>query len=330
MEMRDNGGRWDSGQYFTNWDSWQYFTNWNPWQYFTNMGNFGFGSTRAPLIALRPELPQSTPDLLGIDLIHRIDVSDIAAAKGGPGGSGSGGGGGGGTTSFAPYTSGPSDAAAGYNITIEFKGSWTQALHDVFVQSADLFTALIIGEIQNVTVVGLKGKPVTIDDIRITAELGNIDGVNGILGQAGPTSIRTDGYLPATAVMKFDIADVTAMGLDTFAEVVQHEMGHSLGFGSIWNQLGLVTDGLFTGAEAVAEYWEMGGQGAGIPVETDGGSGTAGSHWDEETFANELMTGYIDETNYFTEMSAASFADLGYVTNAAYGPIVDSGYVLFA
>ena len=32
-----------------------------------------------------------------------------------------------------------------------------------------------------------------------------------------------------------------------------------------------------------------------IAVEQDGGSGTAGSHWDEETFNNELMTGYIND-----------------------------------
>ena len=31
-----------------------------------------------------------------------------------------------------------------------------------------------------------------------------------------------------------------------------------------------------------------------FPVEQDGGSGTAGSHWDEETFGNELMTGYVN------------------------------------
>jgi hypothetical protein len=37
----------------------------------------------------------------------------------------------------------------------------------------------------------------------------------------------------------------------------------------------------------------MGGTGSGIPVEQDGGSGTAGSHWNGEIFGNELMTGYI-------------------------------------
>ena len=56
-----------------------------------------------------------------------------------------------------------------------------------------------MGEIPNVTIYGTKGGPKLVDDIVISAELGNIDGVNGILGQAGPTSVRTASSLPATA-----------------------------------------------------------------------------------------------------------------------------------
>jgi hypothetical protein len=286
-------------------------------------GNSEFGQAHSGL--LRPDLPHTTSELIGIDLTHIIHTHDVASAKGG--GSG-GGGGGGGTTSFAPYTSGPATASAGYNITIEFKGSWTQAYYDIFKASADRLTTLIIGELPDVTVYGAKGGPKAVDDILITAELGPIDGLYGILGQAGPTAVRTNGSLPATAQMKFDIADVDAMGLATFSEVVLHEMAHSLGFGSIWDRLGLVTNGLFTGPMAVGEYHDMGGTGSGIPVEQDGGSGTAGSHWDEEIFGNELMTGYINSgENYFTAMSAASFADLGYVISPNYEALSDAGYV---
>ncbi len=68
--------------------------------------------------------------------------------------------------------------------------------------------------------------------------------------------------------------------------------------------------------------------GFGIPVEQDGGAGTAGSHWDEETFGNELMTGYINEgENYFTAMSAASFEDIGYVITAGLRILADTGYI---
>jgi hypothetical protein len=289
-------------------------------------GNSDFGHSHQ--IELRPDLPFSTDKITGVDLTHIIHTNDVAAAKGGPGGGG-GGGGGGGTTTFAPYTSGSADGS-GYNITIEFKGTWTQDYYNVFVAAANQLTALIIGDLPNVTVRGAKGGPITVDDIRISAELGNIDGLYGILGQAGPTAVRTDSSLPATAQMQFDIADVNAMSLSAFADVVLHEMSHSLGFGSIWSRLGLVTNGQYTGEYANAEFQAMGGTGF-IPVEQDGGSGTAGSHWDEETFGNELLTGYLnDGTNYFTEMSAASFRDLGYVINPNYGTIIDNGYNLFA
>ena len=273
---------------------------------------------------LRPDLPTSTDKVLGIDLTHIIHSSVVSHGHV----SAKPGGGGGGTT-FAPYTSGSANGTAGYDITIEFKGtSWTQALHDVFVTAADRLTDLIIGDLPNVSV-RAKGGIKTVDDITITAELGNIDGLYGILGQAGPTSLRTSGSLPATAQMQFDIVDVNDMGVSVFRQVVLHEMSHSLGIGSIWDRLGLVSNGEFTGAKAVSEYHRLGGTHAGVPVEQDGGSGTAGSHWDEETFHNELMTGYInDGDNPFSAMSAASFADLGYAVRADYPAWADSYFLV--
>lgn len=52
-----------------------------------------------------------------------------------------------------------------------------------------------------------------------------------------------------------------------------------------------------------------------MPVEQDGGPGTRDSHWDEETFGNEIMTGYINNSdNYLSDMTVASLEDLGYDT----------------
>ena len=50
------------------------------------------------------------------------------------------------------------------------------------------------------------------------------------------------------------------------------------------------------------------------PVETDGGSGTAGGHWDDEIFEDEIMTGFISDENYVSSMTVASLEDLGYDT----------------
>jgi hypothetical protein len=123
------------------------------------------------------------------------------SAKGGvPGGNGGGGKdkGGGDPTVLSKYVSGDE---GGYNIEIIFKGSWTSDLQTAFINSAEQISDLIVGDIADVF---YRGK--TIDDIRIVAKLTDIDGPGGILGQAGPTAIRTDGYLPATAIMEFDVA----------------------------------------------------------------------------------------------------------------------------
>lgn len=289
--------------------------------------------------------------LIHVDLLHEVDIGVSHAKGGGKGkpdtGSGGGKGGGGGkkggpaapdpddadtssgsggstndsggtsgsgtTTgtggSYArTFTSGSADGS-GFNITLEFQGTWSDSLFNIFVEAAEKFSDLIVGDLPGVNMGGR-----IIDDILITAQLMTIDGTGGILGQAGPTSIRADSYLPAMGVMNFDSADALnyeAKGL--FDEIVFHEMAHALGFGSLWNYFGLVSGGsTYTGKHANAEYHAAGGTAAGIPVETDYGAGTAGAHWDEATFQGELMTGIINGSNYFSAMSAASFADLGY------------------
>ena len=293
------------------------------------VGNSGFGQAHGPGVALRPELPQSTPDLIGVDLTHRIDVSSIdwaAAAGGAAGKPGGGGGGGGGGLTFTPYTT----TASLFNITIEFKGSaWTQGLHDIFVGAADRLANLITGDIPNVNVI-MKGGVRLVDDLLITAEMKNIDGEGGILGQAGPTSLRTGSYFPATASMQFDSADAaTYLTAGLFDEIVTHEMLHSVGFGTIWSYLGLVSGTDFIGANAVAAYNVLlgGGSATGVPLETEGGAGTVGSHWSEAVFNNELMTGYINlVSDPLSRMTVASLQDLGYQVNYS-GPI-DQGYAL--
>ena len=74
-------------------------------------GDSALGLIHPRGLDLRPDLPLTTHELIGIDLTHRIDYDDIAYAKGGPGGGGGGGSTGG--TSFPIYISGPTDAAAG-------------------------------------------------------------------------------------------------------------------------------------------------------------------------------------------------------------------------
>jgi hypothetical protein len=303
-------------------------------------GNSGFGLAHGRGIDLRPELPASTDKIFGVDLSHRMDTGDYAlrpidggaldAIKGG-GGQGGGSGGGGGTTGSI-WTSNVVGSA--YNITIEFKGAWTTDFQAIFQGAASRLSGIITGDVPDVRV-SLSGRAIMVDDIYISAELKAIDGVGGILGQAGPTSVRGGSYLPATAGMQFDSADAMAyLQSGQFDEIVTHEMVHSLGFGSIWSYLG-VTDPaatVFVGVNAVREYNVLLGTPGGttpVPVETDGGAGTAGAHWDEATFKTELMSGYIgagDVSDPLSRMTAASLMDIGYRVNLASSQI--DGYIL--
>ena len=234
------------------------------------------------------------------------------------------------------YTSGASGA---YNITITFNGTWTSSLQGVFKAAADRLSDLITGDVPDVRV---NGK--IIDDINISAELESIDGVGGLLGQAGPTALRSDSYLPAAAAMQFDSADAHSyydQGL--FDEIVTHEILHCVGFASIWGYLGLTEGPSFIGPHAVAEYNKLVDEYAtmhggstilsngitlakgSVPLETGSGSDTAGSHWSEAVFENEMMTGYINllisgstaPADPLSMMTVASLRDLGYAISSA-------------
>jgi len=246
-------------------------------------------------------------------------------AKGDGGGASAGGGSGG---VLKQYFSGSANGTAGYDIWIEFKGtSWTTALQDAFIKAADYFTTIISSDIGGG---GLyRGK--IVDDLYVTAEVKAIDGAGGILGQAGPSATWTATELTAAGQMQFDVADaLNYLGLGLWDDIVTHEMMHVLGFGSLWNYGAnpLVSNFQYTGSNALAAYnAQFGGNATYIPVENDGGSGTAGAHWDEQALTNELMTGYINNDgipttttdNYLSKFSVMSLADLGY-------PVVYSDY----
>jgi hypothetical protein len=216
-----------------------------------------------------------------------------------------------------------------FDIVIRSSGlSASQQL--VFDRAAARWEQVIVGDLPNATYNGL-----AVDDLLIDASSVAIDGVNGILGQAGPDSVRGGTYLPVHGTMQFDTADLASMEANnTLYEVILHEMGHVLGIGTIWQYRGLLTgagtaDPRFVGARAVAEYNAMfGTNAAGVPVEgTPAPQGTRDGHWRESVFGNELMTGYIAAANNpLSRLTVASLADLGYTVNlAAADPYTPTG-----
>ena len=208
-----------------------------------------------------------------------------------------------------------------FNIEIVFLGNnWTEDLREEFVKAAEYLSSVITGDLEDVT-------QRNIDDVRIRAELSDIDGEGGILGQAGPLAIRSGG-LTTLGTMEFDVADAAALDAeDLFDDTALHEMMHVLGFGTLWGpQNQDLTEGTvgrdnirYVGENGVAAYEALFPEIAddfpdGVPIETDGGPGTAGGHWDDGRFGNELMTGFISDPNYISPMTIAVFEDLGYET----------------
>lgn len=172
----------------------------------------------------------------------------------------------------------------------------------------------------------------TIDDLMIFVKVEPIDGAGGALGQAGPCFIRSASGLPLTGQLTLDEDDLDqAQSLGILEALVLHEMGHVLGFGTLWGSFGLITDAgspdpYFTGSEALSAFDDIGGgayAGVPVPVENTGGTGTRDGHWRESVFDSELLTGWINvgSSNPLSSVSAASLADAGYAvdTSAADG-----------
>ena len=180
-----------------------------------------------------------------------------------------------------------------------------------------------------------------IDDVLILVTLVPIDGPGGILGGAGPCYVRDFGVqdvveigdLTVLGTMQFDTADLEMIeGEGILSNVILHEMGHVLGFGTLWENQGLLVDPVpdedppdpdppedphFIGAQGLSSFDDIGGAtytgGAKVPVEDIGGPGTHNGHWRESVFGPELMTGLIGPgSSPLSVVTLGSLADQGY------------------
>ena len=217
-----------------------------------------------------------------------------------------------------------------FNISLKFLLPPTPRQEQVFSDAAGRWERIIIGDVPSFTGTipsAFVGFPPavdgTLDDIVIEVALAPIDGPGGILGQAGPQFVRTADFLTLSGVMFFDVADLDFLeSLDLFEEVIVHEMGHVLGIGTLWNTVpfgfdrtlleGSLDNPYFSGRKANVFWNAEGGTGL-LPIEADGGPGTAFGHWDEDALNNELMTGFLNlGENPLSRITAGSVRDLGY------------------
>lgn len=155
-----------------------------------------------------------------------------------------------------------------------------------------------------------------IDDLRIDVTVDAIDGVGGILAGATWDELGFDSWMPIHGVVSIDSSDLSSMKSDgTLLSVITHEIGHVLGIGTLWSALGLTDSHGYVGQYGVEAYRQLSGNPSTsfVPLETAGGDGTAGVHWSESVFGDEMMTGFVSgPVNPLSILTIAALKDLGY------------------
>lgn len=201
-----------------------------------------------------------------------------------------------------------------FDINVEFGSGFTDSQRSLFESAAGRWESIIIGDLPNIG---------SIDDVRIVAYASPIDGAGGTLAEATPLGLRAGSYLPFMGTMQFDSADLFSLEVSgELGDVIRHEIAHVLGFGTIWNEKGLVSgaggnDPRYLGTQATAEYnARFGASDTGVPLENTGGEGTIDSHWRKSIFADELMTGSIESASQpISRITIGEFIDLGYTAD---------------
>jgi hypothetical protein len=228
-----------------------------------------------------------------------------------------------------------------FNIGLQFVSTVTATQRQAFTDARLRWENAITADVEDIALASAAGEcgtgsPAvnqTIDDVVILVNVVAIDGAGGTLASAGPCWIRDPGFLPILGTMKFDIADLQVIeSQGQLSSVILHEMGHVLGFGTVWDLQGLLAnpsfpsdpgaDTHFTGAQGISAFNNAGGvayvAGAKVPVENNAQAGQADGHWRESVFDNELMTAFINPgQNPLSAVTIASLADDGYAVDLA-------------
>lgn len=176
-------------------------------------------------------------------------------------------------------------------------GIWSQVLTDKNIEPVDSINGVLIE---------VSGK--------------RIDGEGGQQAIANPTHFREDNQLPFMGNILFDKTDLAkSESTDSLFSLAVHEIGHVLGFGTLWKTKKLIkgsgtANPVFVGVNAQEEFGRLLNQRPRpVPIENEGGPGTTESHWREKVFGGELMTSILDvEENPLSRLTIASFKDLGY------------------
>jgi len=235
-----------------------------------------------------------------------------------------------------------------YSIDFEFDASVPGSVQSLFTAAADLWENVIVGDLPDVTL----ANGIVVDDLLIQVDMADLgDSVIALAGftdiRIGNTSAPANGNfsqngLPYIGQMTINSNFQAAVGI---GNTIAHEIGHVIGFGTLWqNDVGnfadLVTgigtdDPVYVGGNAVREYNQIFSNASpSVPLyevstaDPPAYDGSYGSHWRDSVFNDypaygELMTAAypVDGDNgvaipsLLSRVTVGALDDLGYVVS---------------
>lgn len=253
----------------------------------------------------------------------------------------------------------PCSAQINFNVVftdaaMDPNSGYSDAERQLFIDGVNYWDSIIDGHQDNVT----RDFTLTVDSFSEAASGGSI-----LLGSAGPTDLFFSRVVQDanTSNQRFILAGNGSATFNTNPDAgelrystVLHEIGHTLGIGTLWEDNELHNDsidgnhnrtlvggttGEYTGEFALAAYQSEFSQAAAfIPVELGGGPGTAFGHWDEvdfgitatgitdiagRDFRDELLTGWaspLESNSFVSNTTIESLRDLGFTLEAVPEP----------
>lgn len=162
-----------------------------------------------------------------------------------------------------------------------------------------------------------------VEDLLLFVQIVPIDGPGTQVGRAGPCAVHLPSGLTQMGLLQLDSVDLELLlGQGTLDNLVTHELGHILGFGTLWFSRNLLSgagtdDPFFTGLSALAQFALLphNNLGTPVPVENTGDFGTRDAHWRRTIFNNELMQGFTATNMPMSRVTVGSLADLGYAVD---------------
>ena len=179
--------------------------------------------------------------------------------------------------------------------------------------SAGEFVRLAVGECRNAVSVGA-----FITGLRVLVKLDTL--AARIAGQGGPCVIRANG-LPLLGTVSLNILNYNTLSDRKLDDLIQHEVGHVLGLGTIWGRGVMTTlvnggsdalDPIFVGANALAAFPRLGQSrrftGRTVPLQLN-----SRGHWRGDAFAGEIMAPSLTAQPQRTSaVTVAALRDLGW------------------